>query len=252
MGQFLGFSPEHSTLVGLVRNLTTEHVSPQWHLVYDERFETVSSTDEDNVEESEIWTSLFNDPQSRDWYFDESSTNPADTIPELDDEWLDDSETTETGNTRRRRRRSRRLQQLRQAQQAADPDAPTDGDTDSDSDDPVPPCDNSTDDTPSLITNPSGETTTTPAGTSNANDSDSEDDDGTNADEGTNQGELNNQGKQSQEVPPQGELSQDHDVVKSTQLESDAVIELANATDEHVRIGRDAVIIHIWLTNGND
>jgi hypothetical protein len=64
MGQFLGFSPEHSTLVGLVRNLTTEHVSPQWHLVYDEHFKTVSSTDEDNVEESEIWTSLFNDPQS--------------------------------------------------------------------------------------------------------------------------------------------------------------------------------------------
>jgi hypothetical protein len=118
MGQFLGFSPEHSTLVGLVRNLTTEHMSPQWHLVYDERFETVNSTDEDNVEESEIWTSLFNDPQSRDWYFDESSTNPTDTIPELDDEWQDDGETTTAGNTRRRRQRSRRLQQLRQAQQA--------------------------------------------------------------------------------------------------------------------------------------
>jgi hypothetical protein len=52
--------------------------------------------------------------------------------------------------------------------------------------------------------------------------------------------------------PQQGELSQDHDVVKSIQLESDAVIELANATDEHVRIGRNAAIIHIWLTNGND
>jgi hypothetical protein len=207
MGQFLGFSPEHSTLVGLVRNLTTEHVSPQWHLVYDERFETVCSTDEDNVEESEIWTSLFNDPESRDWYFDESSTNPTDTIPELDDEWLDDSETTETGNTRRRRRRSRRLQQLRQAQQAADPEAPTDGDTDSDSDDSVPPCDNSMDDTPSPTTAPSGGTTTTPAGTSDTNDSDSEDDEGTNADKGTNQGKLDNQGKQSHQVPPQGEPS---------------------------------------------
>jgi hypothetical protein len=45
--------------------------------------------------------------------------------------------------------------------------------------------------------------------------------------------------------PQQGELSQDHDVVKYTLLASDAVIELANATDEHVRIERDAAIIHI-------
>jgi hypothetical protein len=52
--------------------------------------------------------------------------------------------------------------------------------------------------------------------------------------------------------PQQGKLSQDHDVVKYTHLESDAVIELANMTDEHVRIGHDAVIIHIWPTNGND
>jgi hypothetical protein len=48
LGQFLGFSPEHSSLVGLVRNMNTEHVSPQWHLVFDERFETVAPSDDDD------------------------------------------------------------------------------------------------------------------------------------------------------------------------------------------------------------
>ena len=42
MGQFLGFSRNHSLLIGHVRNLRTEHVSPQWHLVFEERFKTVN------------------------------------------------------------------------------------------------------------------------------------------------------------------------------------------------------------------
>jgi hypothetical protein len=63
LGQFLGFSPEHSSLVGLVQNMSTEHVSPQWHLVFDERFETVTpSEEEDDDRAADIWTNLFNDP----------------------------------------------------------------------------------------------------------------------------------------------------------------------------------------------
>ena len=41
MGQFLGFSKEHSSTVALVRNLHTGYVSPQYHMVFDDKFETV-------------------------------------------------------------------------------------------------------------------------------------------------------------------------------------------------------------------
>ena len=38
---FLGFSKLHSLLVGLVHNLRTTHVSPQFHVVYNQCFHTV-------------------------------------------------------------------------------------------------------------------------------------------------------------------------------------------------------------------
>ena len=41
MGQFLGFSDEHSTLVANVCHLDTGHISPQYHVVFDDLFETV-------------------------------------------------------------------------------------------------------------------------------------------------------------------------------------------------------------------
>ena len=47
LGQFLGNSTSHSTTVGLVRNLTTGKISPQFHLVFDDLFETVSTTFQD-------------------------------------------------------------------------------------------------------------------------------------------------------------------------------------------------------------
>jgi hypothetical protein len=39
--QFLGFSKEHSSLSALVRNLRTSAITPQFHFVTDQRFETV-------------------------------------------------------------------------------------------------------------------------------------------------------------------------------------------------------------------
>ena len=38
--QFVGFSEQHS-LVAKVRHLTTGHVSPQYHVVFDDLFQTV-------------------------------------------------------------------------------------------------------------------------------------------------------------------------------------------------------------------
>ena len=38
LGQFLGFSEEHSTLVAIVRQLQTGYILPQYHLIFDDSF----------------------------------------------------------------------------------------------------------------------------------------------------------------------------------------------------------------------
>ena len=40
-GQFVGWSPMHASSVGLIRNLMTGRLSPQFHVVFDPWFETV-------------------------------------------------------------------------------------------------------------------------------------------------------------------------------------------------------------------
>ena len=40
LGQFLGFSEEYSTLVANVCHLQTGYISPRYHLVFDDFFET--------------------------------------------------------------------------------------------------------------------------------------------------------------------------------------------------------------------
>jgi hypothetical protein len=43
LGMFVGFSPLHSSLVPLVLNILTGKISPQYHVVFDDKFETVPS-----------------------------------------------------------------------------------------------------------------------------------------------------------------------------------------------------------------
>ena len=47
-GAVLGISEEHSSLVAKVRHLSTGFVSPQYHIVFDDQFETVYSSGEDD------------------------------------------------------------------------------------------------------------------------------------------------------------------------------------------------------------
>ena len=42
LGQFVGFSDEHSSLVANVWHLTTGYISPLFHVVFDDLFETVN------------------------------------------------------------------------------------------------------------------------------------------------------------------------------------------------------------------
>ena len=68
-GQFLGFSDKHSTLVATVRNLKTGYISPQYHIVFDELFETTFHRGENNPVIDQICNDLFGSIQ--DWYAEE-------------------------------------------------------------------------------------------------------------------------------------------------------------------------------------
>ena len=59
MGQLLGFSREHSSLVALVCNLHTGYVSPQHHVVFDDKFKTVFNDSKSSAELDKICTELF-------------------------------------------------------------------------------------------------------------------------------------------------------------------------------------------------
>ena len=84
-GQFLGFSWNHSSTIGLLRNLQTGSINPQFHVVFDELFTTVHSVDEDD----ETWIELF--VSEREYYGPDEEEEVADTtvaFPDVDPEWL--------------------------------------------------------------------------------------------------------------------------------------------------------------------
>jgi hypothetical protein len=49
VGVYLGHSPHHANNVALILNLSTGHVSPQYHVVYDDTFSTVASIRVDRI-----------------------------------------------------------------------------------------------------------------------------------------------------------------------------------------------------------
>eukprot|EP00956_Cyclotella_meneghiniana_P017490 scaffold28544_cov39-Cyclotella_meneghiniana.AAC.1 len=93
-GVFVGFSPDHSTNVPLVYNPKTQHISPQYHVIFDDHFTTVPAfTDE--VERNEIFAQLFT--SSREQFVDVDDSGASDDNEPceheplsdlLDSEWL--------------------------------------------------------------------------------------------------------------------------------------------------------------------
>ena len=75
----MGKYPLHASTVGLIRNLRTHNISPQFHVVYDDAFDTVHSGDD---VPPDSWPDLliFNRFKSD---YDES-----DFVPELSNKWL--------------------------------------------------------------------------------------------------------------------------------------------------------------------
>ena len=84
-GQFLGFSKEHSSTVALIRNIKTGHISPQFHVVYDEQFHTVTS--DLKIDLTQTWIDLFK--HSRDVYLDWYDPAFDGAPPALSSEWTD-------------------------------------------------------------------------------------------------------------------------------------------------------------------
>ena len=86
----MGWSPHHASTMPLVLNLETGSVSPQFHIVFDDWFSTVSSSasfDEESIE-SNKWTKLLMSERLQ-VLFDETDD------VQLDDEWLTEIERLE-------------------------------------------------------------------------------------------------------------------------------------------------------------
>lgn len=96
-GQFMGMSSEHASTIGLIRNLQTGSLSPQYHVVYDELFETVAR-DDDKVS-VHLWYELVS--TQRIYYPDEDDVPPA-----LADEWLDEMERRQKDHANQHRHRA--------------------------------------------------------------------------------------------------------------------------------------------------
>ncbi|KAL7526047.1 hypothetical protein ACHAXR_002208, partial [Thalassiosira sp. AJA248-18] len=102
MGQFLGFSRQHSSLVAMVRNLHTGYVSPQFHVVFDDKFDTIY-TEFKTDEELEIISELekqrrrheLKERYLRDAVQSKSNSPVPDLVPDSDDESDDDDPSSE-------------------------------------------------------------------------------------------------------------------------------------------------------------
>ena len=90
LGMFMGFSHVHSSLVPLVLNVTTGKISPQYHVVSDDKFTTVNSLpSEGSLEKQQARIFKLKREFYLDFEFDEKGNLVTDHWPDLGNEWLD-------------------------------------------------------------------------------------------------------------------------------------------------------------------
>ena len=107
LGQFLGFSEEHSSLIANVRHLRTGHVSPQYHCVYDDLFQTVFGAEESDEVTDTILELLWD--RGKESYGEEEYDEDGLLVyqpPPLNEVWLDEEDRRER-KTRLRHQRNR-------------------------------------------------------------------------------------------------------------------------------------------------
>jgi hypothetical protein len=96
-GQYVGVSPMHASTVGLVRILQTGSITPQFHVIYDDFFETVHSKEE---EEPKEWSELLQFNRFKSDFDDEAY------VPELPTEWLNPQERAEQDSARNKEQKT--------------------------------------------------------------------------------------------------------------------------------------------------
>ena len=57
LGQNLGISDNYSSTINLIRNLSTQRISPQYHVVYDEKFSTIEQLPLEDYDA--LWEDIF-------------------------------------------------------------------------------------------------------------------------------------------------------------------------------------------------
>ncbi len=105
-GQFVGFSPSHSSTVGRILNPRTGHISPQYHCVYDDLYSTVPNADTGGLVDvdqfrADKWDELVTAGTER------LPVDPEDPLPDLHPDWLSPSEILDRERTGARRRHHR-------------------------------------------------------------------------------------------------------------------------------------------------
>jgi hypothetical protein len=86
----MGISPFHSASVGLVRNLQTGSITPQFHMVFDDYFQTVHANDTATPAD---WDNLITFHRQQAVIQGHLDEHPY--TPELKEEWLSASEVNE-------------------------------------------------------------------------------------------------------------------------------------------------------------
>ena len=68
----MGFLPHHSILVPLILNLVMGKISPQYHVIFDNKFETVESLHLSVKEIDDQWGTMYGvHGEDSDFYLDE-------------------------------------------------------------------------------------------------------------------------------------------------------------------------------------
>ena len=90
LGMFVGFSPFHSSLVPLILNVRTGWISPQYHVIFDDKFETVESLEDECLESS--WGRLLRLPRETfvDLEYDSDGKLKTSILPDLEPGWVPD------------------------------------------------------------------------------------------------------------------------------------------------------------------
>ncbi|KAL7475712.1 hypothetical protein ACHAW6_001621 [Cyclotella cf. meneghiniana] len=149
MDQFLDFLREHSSTIALVLNLHTGYISPQYHVVFDDKSKTVFHDDKTSEELDKICEELFT--TSQDCYVEEEFNDDGilvyTSLP-LDEVWLSEPQHCERREVMDKQcNRVQRQQELdskevkcRLEQSKDSPPDLVESDMDSDDDNSVPDC----------------------------------------------------------------------------------------------------------------